>query len=434
METRRVLLALGLASVVVVPHQAAPTGLTLGVRGRSNANVSLAADGRFVVAVWAASVPGGATDIYAATSGDGGVTFQAPARVNATPGDARVNGEQPPRATLTRRSGAAPTTTIVWTSKGERGTRILSARSEDGGRTFGRTEPMPGGDAEGNRGWESAAVDVAGRVRVAWLDHRDMAPTGAAGVTMQHHHEGHERAPAVTRDGVAMAQQSALYMATIGDPSSPRILTRGVCYCCKTALVTGPDGAVYVAWRHVYPGNLRDVAFAMSRDGGRTFSSPLRVSEDRWQLDGCPDDGPSMARAADGRLHIVWPTLVSGDGPGAAPTIGLFHATSREGTTFSPRVRVPTEGVPHHPQLVVASNGTLVQVWDELQGGKRRAVLALGAVAGDGRVTFRRQALSSGDAAVYPTVAPTLDGVVVAWTSTESGASVIRVERRSVSG
>jgi len=34
----------------------------------------------------------------------------------------------------------------------------------------------------------------------------------------------------------------------------------------------------FAAWRHVYPGNIRDIAFTVSRDGGRTlrnrFASP----------------------------------------------------------------------------------------------------------------------------------------------------------------
>jgi hypothetical protein len=173
------------------------------------------------------------------------------------------------------------------------------------------------------------------------------------------------------------------------------------------------------------------MAFTMSRDGGKTFTPPLRVSEDKWQLEGCPDDGPSMARAADGRLHIVWPTLVSGEGNGA-PTIGLFHATSRDGKSFSARVRVPTEGLPHHPQLAIAPNGSLALTWDELIGGKRRAVLALGAVAVDGHVSFTRQILSAGDPAIYPVVVSAPDGVVTAWTSGGSDASVIRIERRLV--
>jgi hypothetical protein len=87
-----------------------------------------------------------------------------------------------------------------------------------------------------------------------------------------------------------------------------------VCFCCKTAVAAGPDGIVYVAWRHIYPTNLRDIAVARSADGGKTFSTPVRVSEDGWQIAGCPDDGPALAVDESGTLHVVWPTMV-GTGP-----------------------------------------------------------------------------------------------------------------------
>ncbi|HET9267196.1 MAG TPA: hypothetical protein VFO31_03495 [Vicinamibacterales bacterium] len=67
---------------------------------------------------------------------------------------------------------------------------------------------------------------------------------------------------------------------------------------------------MYVAWRHVYPGNVRDIAFTMSNDGGKTFAAPIRVSDDRWVLDGCPEKDPALAVDAHRRVDVVWPTLV----------------------------------------------------------------------------------------------------------------------------
>jgi hypothetical protein len=49
--------------------------LTLGVPGRANANVSLAAAGDFVAAVWSAAEPGGSMDIYLSTTLEGGRSF-----------------------------------------------------------------------------------------------------------------------------------------------------------------------------------------------------------------------------------------------------------------------------------------------------------------------------------------------------------------------
>jgi hypothetical protein len=175
----------------------------------------------------------------------------------------------------------------------------------------------------------------------------------------------------------------------------------------------------------------------MSRDGGRTFASPVRVSEDQWVLEGCPDDGPSMAVDRTGRIHLVWPTLVkeaqaSGDEP--VETIALFYSTSADGRTFGKRQRVPTEGLPHHPRIITGADGTMTVVWDELAKGSRRVAFARARAASNGVPSFRRQILTSDGPSVYPVVAAAGADAIVAWTSGTSTAASIRIERISGSG
>src|SRR5262245_23133452 len=64
------------------------TTIEIGVKGRANANVSIATSGSFVGLVWAARTTKGVTDIYATTSGDSGRSFRAPVRVNQMAGEA----------------------------------------------------------------------------------------------------------------------------------------------------------------------------------------------------------------------------------------------------------------------------------------------------------------------------------------------------------
>ena len=391
--------------------------VTLAVPDRSNATPSIASDGAFVAVAWGASLASGATDIFLATSRDGGRTFGTTVRVNDKDGDARVNGEQPPRVVL--QHADPPIVTVVWTTKGEKGTRLVYARSDDGGRSFTRAATVPGGDAPGNRGWEAVAVTRSG-VNVVWLDHRELAAQDSSMAAMHHQHSGEKP------DGVAMAQKSKLYLAAVDGSTAPQAITGGVCYCCKTALATGADGSVFAAWRHVYPGNIRDIAFTSSRDGGRTFTPPVRVSEDKWELEGCPDDGPTMAIDAHNRIHIVWPTLVK---DAAADTIALFYASSSDGRTFTARER-SDRGMPHHPQITIASDGSLVLAWDELAGGTRRAAFGRATLKATGRPTFAQRIFGGGEPAVYPVVAPIADAAIVAaWTSGRGPESVIRVER-----
>jgi hypothetical protein len=409
------------------------SGTTISVRGRTNGSPSIAAAAGMVVVAWGGSARG-STDVYVSVSRDGARTFGAPVRVNDVEGDASVGGEQPPHVALVPRANREPSIVVVWTAKRQGGTRILAARSDDSGASFSAAKPLAGGEASGNRGWEAIAADPEGHVVSVWLDHRELAGTPAGQAPM--HHEGHDHASAghAPVDGAARARLSKLYFSRVDDGSAApvenagagRAIAAGVCYCCKTAVVTGAGGTVFAAWRHVYPGNIRDIAFTVSRDGGRTFAEPIRVSDDQWVLDGCPENGPAMALDGRERIHIVWLTLVSVTSD-VEPALALFYATSSDGRTFSPRRRLPTEGVPKHAQIVSANDGSLTVVWEEQAGGKRHVVVG----RQRGGEAFTRQVVSGAGSAVYPVVALAADSAVVAWTREANGTSVIEVVRVS---
>ena len=409
---------------------------SLAVDGRSSDNVSIAASGAFVAVAWSAATTG-VVDIYAAASRDGGTTFGAPVRVNDTPGRARVNGEMPPRVALVPRAGRDPEVVVIWTNKEGKNWRMLVARSLDGAQSFGATSLVPGTDGDGARGWESVAVDATGRVVVAWLDHRELesvvrTPTKrAAGdsgsatnasATMTHRMEAGSEGMS---ESERMAGHSQLYATTLGG-AAPRPIARSVCYCCKTSMVTaGRD--VYVVWRHVFPGNQRDIAIAASRDGGVRFAEPVRVSNDRWVFDGCPDNGPAVAVDGAKRVHVAWVTPEAGGDPSK---MVLYHSTSTDARTFAARQRVPVTGLPGHAQLAVEAGGDVLLAWDEIGGGARRVKLArVRAGAGSAAAITPLTTPIGGDGR-SPALATAASGTLVAWVAMPpGGASTIAVAR-----
>ncbi|MCC6988025.1 MAG: exo-alpha-sialidase [Acidobacteria bacterium] len=386
--------------------------------GKSSSAPWIAASGATVAVTWAAAA-GGKSDIFVAMSRDGGATFAAPVQVNTVAGDGRVGGEIPPRVALRVRAGAAPDVVGAWNAK-DQGTEIKIARSADGGATFSPPVSLQAAGAAGDRGWHSLTLDDDGVAHVLWLDHRGLAkPAGD--------HAAHTM-DAAAEDGVAMAQKSSLYYAALGArPGAERAITPGVCYCCKSAIVALPGGRLVSAWRHVYADNMRDIAFTVSRDGGRTFAAPARVSQDGWSINGCPDDGPALAAGADARVHIVWPTVI----PGPEPMGALFYAAMRDDTGFTARTRIPTLGAPKpsHPQVVAAGAGRVVAAWDESVGGVRSAAYSVGERHADGSVRFApaTRLAAGGGPSSYPVMAVTNRGVLAAWTSGAPGASVIQV-------
>ena len=382
--------------------------LRLGVPGAANSGVSLAALGSSVVVTWAARA-GSATDVYAAWSRDGGASFETPVRVNDAPGDARVSGEQAPRIAL------AGSVRVVWESSQGGNAVVRTATRPSGAAAFGAAASVHPEGLTGARGWASLAADENGAAHVAWLDGRGDAPAGAAAAAS---------AQGARRMGHGGRQD--LFQASLwpdGTRSETRIAT-DVCFCCKTAVAAGPDGSVYVAWRHIYKPNLRDIAVARSSDGGRTFAAPVRVSEDGWAIDACPDDGPSLAVDAKGVLHVAWPTRVSEAGK------GVFYSRSTDGgRSFAPRARVDeTQGGAGHPQLAVAGERVFV-VWDEATAGARRALLRSVEASGAWPPRMDAAAALSTGPASYPAVAASAAATLAAWTVTDPAGSFVRVKR-----
>jgi hypothetical protein len=397
----RLLAALSLAAGCDFAIGVVDRPISLAMPGLANANVTLASDGTRIAAAWAASGAKG-TDIYAAVSFDGARTFGSPVRVNDIDGDASVNGEQPPRVVL---NGAA--VDVLWVSKRDGVAGIRAAASTDGGRTFAPARSITPAGLTGARGWESAALGADGAIHAVWLDGRNSTPMDHSKAADGKHHHGD------------MRQDIYHAMWKGADEPIETAVASDVCFCCKTAVATrGRD--VFVAWRHLFPGGVRDIALARSSDGGRTFLDPVRVSEDNWKIDACPDDGPAMAIDARGAVRLTWPSLVSDrDGPRMA----IFESTSRDnGATFSPRVRVDaTAGGASHPRIAAGATQAAI-VWDELAQGTRRVMFRV-TDAGPGR------AVSTGRIASYPAIAAVGDGFLVAWTDQSTEPSTIRALR-----
>jgi hypothetical protein len=131
-------------------------------------------------------------------------------------------------------------------------------------------------------GFPTLAAAHAGNVYVAWLDERDKAvPEGSSSVYFSQS----------TDHGVTFSRNMRI--------------AGSACACCRPQLYVGPSGDIYLAWRQVFGGDVRDMVLAHSKDGGKTFSQPVRVAVDNWVLHACPDVGPAIG-VSNGRLYVAW--------------------------------------------------------------------------------------------------------------------------------
>lgn len=116
---------------------------------------------------------------------------------------------------------------------------------------------------------------------------------------------------------------------------------------------------------------------------------------------------------------MVWPTLLKENG---REVMALFHAMTADGTTFSPRVRLPAGDAAFHPQVAVAANGEVVAAWDEGSSGTRRIRLARGRVDGSGTMRFAR--VEDFDAiGDHPALAVVPAGIIIGWSAPNDGPS-----------
>jgi len=222
------------------------------------------------------------------------------------------------------------------------------SRSTDGGRTFFPSILVNDDEQVIGHSFDSLHVAPDGVIHVAWIDAR----------------EG-------KKESGTFATSSADHGRTVG---KNRKVDEDTCVCCRTAMATAPDGMLYVAWRKILPGDLRETVVARSSDGGQTFTSPVIVGHDKWVFPGCPHRPASIGTDRQGRLYVVWYT----EGEDETPAVYLAYSDD-QGQTFSPKqkLNVSKGTFPDHPQLAVDLDGRLVIAWEEQSPVRREVVMSL---------------------------------------------------------
>lgn len=357
-----------------------------------------------------------------ARSSDGGTTWSPAVTVTGPATDLKPHAESAPR--LVAGPGAIA---IVWSNStsapGRKwpGSNVRIARSTDAGRTWSAALTLnddSSSSAGGGHLFHGAAWSGDSGLVVAWMDSR-VEGRGAAGTrgrgeeaNIAHEHADADAEP----DATVFAAVSRDFGATWETRNRP--LWGQACPCCRIALARDPLGGVRGAWRHHYPGNIRDIVVA--RIGQR---EPARVHVDGWEYPGCPHAGPGLMVDSSGVSHVGW--YVGKEG-----SAGVFYARqSAAGTAESaaPVALVSGRTLPVAHVSVAARRGGGAYVGYDVNA-EGRSVAALAVIDGTGRVT-RQIALATEEGADHPQVAQVAGVVVVAWTQrgAKSRVAMVRV-------
>jgi hypothetical protein len=201
---------------------------------------------------------------------------------------------------------------------------------------------------------------------------------------------------------------------TFGVPAALR--DDQACPCCRTGVAATADGKLFVSWRNVFAGDVRDVVVSRSDDAGASWQAPVRPREDGWVYPGCPHAGPAMALGPDGAVHIAWWT-------GKEKEAGVWYAKSTDGgRTFTPRsISIGDRSQPSHVQLAVTPSGEVYLAWDDGHGA--RPVVMLKRSLDGGATWFATQTISDpATASTFPVLALVGDSVAIAWSQQSAEA------------
>jgi hypothetical protein len=296
-------------------------------------------------------------DIYLQKFDASGKTSGEKTRINPEKGQAKAwFGDAP-----TVKIGRDNTIFVGWTAKIDgaeksAATILNLSVSADGGKTFAAPVKVNDDTAPASHGMHSLAVGQDNRVFMAWLDERNIKTEKASfnqknenlsgfQIVKIHHNSNKAEKPKAEKKEMKDEEaepNSEVFFAISNDGgktfSANKKISSEVCPCCKTSVTTAPDGKVFVSWRQVLENKFRHIAVASSANGGESFENPVIVSDDQWEINACPVSGASMSVGAQGALKIIWYTA------GKAGNPGLYYAESKDaGKTFSPRALVSPE-------------------------------------------------------------------------------------------
>lgn len=325
-----------------------------------NAEVVQAVDGRYVYEAWM----GCRRSIGFARSVDGGRTF-GPTRVVRGSRRAGLHTWDP--AIAAAPDGTVYVSYMTGPSerafRGPAPMRPEIAVSHDHGRSFGRVSllPVPAGKNWGDR--EFIAVGSRGTVYLTWdygprrEDVRIVCPptsscyfrSGDFNAVFQRSSDGGKTWTSVS-------------------PISPGFPLGGV---FSAPIVTEPDGAIDVLyWQHPTDTKTLVVSagreyFLRSTNGGRTWTQPVligahvgTVGVKEWWIDG------SLATDGAGTLYATWDTQRQGR------DTGWLAWSTNGGRRWSSPLRVASSTTEHLTEVAAAGRGSVYVAWQTIVRGK----------------------------------------------------------------
>jgi hypothetical protein len=220
------------------------------------------------------------------------------------------------------------------------GATIWYASSSDGGQTFSAGQSVAS-ESAGEVAMVQIALDEAGNPIVAWLNDSKLRFSRSFD-------QGKTFSEAVTTTDESC------------ECCQPQISSSGeIIRIAYRGRESGND-----------KGDIRDILMIHSNDQGRTFEAIARVSDAHWYLPACPIAGPGLAARA-GDYFVTW-VDGRAEPPGVFTRGDIWFAASNDGgRSFSSNIRVNADESMHNtlPVIAIGPGGRLHFAWEAKEQG-----------------------------------------------------------------
>jgi hypothetical protein len=264
--------------------------------------------------------------------------------------------------------------------------KLKLTRSTDGGRTWSAPVQPHKDTVQTQHGFASLFQGPGAGFGLVWLDGRTIRPD----------------AP----EAGSMALRATVFEAS-GRPGPEMVVDPRVCECCPTSAAATSEGII-VAYRNRDANEVRDIYTTRLVNG--QWTSPIRVHNDGWRIEGCPVNGPAIsARGRD--VAVAWFTANGDRGR-------TFVAFSRDaGRTFGPPVRVDEGASDGRVGVELLDDVSAVVTWVESSAKPSFSARRVDDHGRRGNATAVAQAAGTR----HPRVGRFGEELLFAWTATENG-------------
>lgn len=292
--------------------------------------------------LWLAQVQDG--HVLVSHSEDQGKNFSSAVKVNPQPEFIAASGETRPKIVLAKNGNIY----ISWTQSLETpyAGNIRFSRSVDGGKSFSAPITVNDNLDPITHRFEAMGINERGQIYLAWLDKRDAQVAKSKG----------EKYTGI-----------AVYYAVSDDEGKSFRANSKVadhtCECCRVAMAIDKTDTPVIVWRHIFGKNVRDHGLARLDGSTRNKdeSSVQRVTYENWEVEACPHHGPALAITGD-VFHMAWFNH-------ATERSGLFYGYSRDGgKTFSSPISVGNSQRQAGHAAVLSQGKDVYLAWKEFDG------------------------------------------------------------------